>query len=111
MRVLRFVALAEEGSPTGEAASEPARWNRSRFPKTATSTILLLDYAEKDRVLSPFAEYADFLTFMEAVFKAQGEPTKHAEATAFFRSCAVDASNADAENAQTDGSESDVEAA
>lgn len=91
-------ALEEEGSSTGEAASEPARLNRLRFPKTATSIILLSDYAERDRVLSPFAEYADFLTFMEAEFKAQGEPEERAETTAFFRSLVKDANVADAEN-------------
>ncbi|MBQ9127441.1 MAG: hypothetical protein IJY15_06755, partial [Thermoguttaceae bacterium] len=95
----------------GTAASEPARLNRLRFPKTAASTILLLDYAEKDRVLSPFAEYADFLTFVETEFKAQDEPEKYAETMEFFRSCAADASNAADENVQTDDSESDVEGA
>lgn len=89
----------------GEPASEPARLNRPRSPKTATATILLLDYAERDRVLSPFAEYADFLTFMEAEFKAQDEPEKYAGTMEFFRSCADD------ENVQTDGSGTSVEAA
>ena len=91
-------ALEEEGSTTGAAASEPARLNRLRFPKTAKSTILLLDYAEKDRVLSPFAEYADFLTFIETEFKAQDEPKERAETTAFFRSLAKDADEDGAEN-------------
>ncbi len=108
-------ALEEEGSTTGAVANEPARLNRLRFPKTATSVILLLDYAEKDRVLSPFAEYADFLTFMEAEFKAQGEPTERAETIKFFRSLAngADVGNAedDRENdAEDDGVERSVSA-
>ena len=90
-------ALEGEDSSTGGAASDSARLNRLRFPKIATSTILLSDYAEQDRVLSPFAEYADFLTFMEAVFKAQDEPTERAETMKFFRSLAKDADVADAE--------------
>lgn len=40
------------------------------------------------RRVSPFADYADFLTFIEAEFKARGEPKKRAEATEFFRSVA-----------------------
>ena len=98
-------ALEEEGLPSGEAASEPARLNRRRSPKTATSIILLLDYAEKDRVLSPFAEYADFLTFMEAEFKAQGEPTGRVETMEFFRSLAKDA---DGDNGENGGGERSV---
>ena len=81
-------ALEEGDSPSEKPAS-----NRLRFPKTATSTILLLDYAEKDRVLTPFAEYSDFLTFMEAEFKAQGEPAEYAEAMEFLRSCAAKEAN------------------
>ena len=84
-------ALEEEVLPSGETASEPARLSRRRSPKTATSIILLLDYAEKDRVLSPFAEYADFLTFMEAEFKAQGKTEEYAETIGFSISCANDA--------------------
>lgn len=83
-------ALEPEVLPSGKPAS-----NRLRFPKTATSTILLSDYAEKDRVLSPFATYSDFLTFMEAEFKAQGEPAEHAETMEFLRSCAKEASESD----------------
>lgn len=83
-------ALEPEVLPSGKPAS-----NRLRFPKTATSTILLSDYAEKDRVLSPFATYLDFLTFMEAEFKAQGEPAEHAETMEFLRSCAKEASESD----------------
>lgn len=41
------------------------------------------------RVLAPFATYSDFLTFMEAEFKAQGEPEERAEAMEFFRSIAT----------------------
>ena len=96
-------ALEKEGSPSGKPAL-----NRLRFPKTATSTILLLDYAEKDRVLSPFAEYSDFLTFMEEEFKAQDEPAKYAEAMEFFRSIADDASNGDVGNGNAKAEENDV---
>lgn len=85
-------ALEEEDSLSGKTAL-----NRLRFPETATSTILLLGYGEKDRVLSPFAEYAEFLTFMEAEFKAQGEPAEYAEATEFFRSIAVNGGATEAE--------------
>ena len=91
-------ASEKEGSPS-------KKLNRRRFPKTATSTILLSGYGDKDRVLSPFAEYADFLTFMEAEFKAQGEPAEYAEAMEFLRSCAKEANpdvvDLDAEAAKT----------
>lgn len=60
------------------------------------------------RVLTPFATYSDFLTFMEEEFKAQGEPAKYAEAMEFFRSCAHDASNGDAGNESVKAEENDV---
>ena len=78
-----------------EASSGKSALNRLRFPKTAMSTILLSGYGEKDRVLSPFAEYADFLTFMEAEFKAQGEPAEYADAMELFRSIATKEANGD----------------
>ncbi|MBQ2788391.1 MAG: hypothetical protein IJE97_02050 [Thermoguttaceae bacterium] len=77
-------ASEKEGSPS-------RKLNRLRFSKTATSVIPLLDYAEKDRVLSPFATYSDFLTFMETEFKAQDEPAEYAETMEFFRFCAKEA--------------------
>lgn len=96
-------ALEKEDSSSGKPALNPLR-----FPKTATSIILHLDYAEQDRVLSPFAEYSDFLTFMEEEFKAQGDPAKYAEAMEFFRLIAADASDGDAGNKSVKAEESDV---
>ncbi len=83
-------ALEGEEAPSGKPAL-----NRLRFPKNATSTILLSGYGEKDRVLSPFAEYADFLIFMEKEFKAQGEPAEYVDAMEFLRSYAAKEANVD----------------
>ena len=53
---------------------------------SAQSRILTSDRRGCDAVLCPFADYASFLSFMEAEFKAQGEPAENVPTMEFFRS-------------------------
>ena len=46
--------------------------------------------------LSAFADYSEFLAFMEDEFERLGRPAEYEEAMNRFRSCAVDADEADA---------------
>ncbi len=61
------------------AAGEPAR-------NSAPPRILMMEGSGRDAVLCPFSDYASFLSFMEAEFKAQGEPAENVPTMEFFRS-------------------------